>query len=205
MFHIRPLNGTGTDTIDSPAILAQDWARPGILQAVSVTNGWVTRTPLLGTTPDDVPLTPGAPTPNKDLLGDAWTESSFNYIDSSGDWWRAWPVGGHFLQMRYASPLAGTVSIYRDLSEGVTTDIPCHDASFGVGGQGSIQAKDTGYRCVYGPDVSFWGPGGKDNPIVKAGDFIQIGDAVKQVDHVLDDHTLETVTPFKDTPDPTTR
>jgi hypothetical protein len=181
MFHITPVNGT--DTNDSPSILVKDWARPGMLQAISADDGWVTRAPLLGVASDAVTPIPGAPT-SADLLGPAVSDTSFNYIDGGGDWWRAWPVRGSLLQVRFATPV-GSVSVYRYLTDGLPSDIPCRDNPFGVG----VLPTSNGFRCVVGDGTHF-----KDT--LAPGDFVVLGDEVKQVDHVLSDTAFTTTTPF---------
>jgi hypothetical protein len=179
------LDGTTQET-SSPSILVEDWARPGMPQAISVSNGWVTRQPLLAVASDNVPLVPGAPTPGKDLLGAARSDTSFNYVDPNGDWWRAWPSRGSLMQVRFAKQVTGVVDVYRYLTEGLPSQIPCHNSPFAT----EIEPKDNGFRCVVGSGTHF------KSELAK-GDFVVLGDEVKKVETVFSDTAFTTTTPFK--------
>ena len=184
-FQINP-DGAPSQITTSPSILVDDWARPGMPQAISVGNGWVTRRPLDGVASDNVALIGGAPTPGKDVLGQAVSDTTFNYIDPNGDWWRAWPVRGSMMQVRFAKRLTGDVSVYRYLSQGIPSEIPCHDNSFGF----TVTPKNNGFSCVVGSGTHFASE-------LAAGDFVMLGDEVKKVDHVFSDTAFTTTSPFK--------
>ena len=184
-FQLHP-DGDPSLITTSPSILVDDWQRPGMPQAISVGNGWVTRRPLEGVADNAVTLIGGAPTPGKDLLGQAVSDTNFNYIGTNGDWWRAWPERGSIMQVRFAKKLTGDVSVYRYLTQGIATDIPCHDSFFGI----KIAPTNLGFRCVAGSGTHF-------ESELAAGDFVVLGDEVKKVEHVLSDTAFTTTSPFK--------
>jgi hypothetical protein len=164
-FRVRAAEGT--TTIDSPTIAAQDWARGNAIQSISVANGWVTRA--------------------AEGDGKAWSDTSFDYIDWQGDWWRAWPVRGSLLQIRFGKQL-GAVSVHRYISGGAPGDIACRNQVVAVLG-GTTLGTNNGFRCVNEPGASF-------RSTLHSGDLVAIGDEVKKVDVVFDDESFTTTTPL---------
>jgi FG-GAP repeat len=183
---------TGGGTTPSDSIVADDWEAPKTPERVSIEgNGWVRTAGLVASTGNSADF--AIPDPSTDRYGPAWSATAFRYVDANtGDWWRAWPVRGNLLKVKYATVVPGTqnniTAVYPDLQEGISTGIPCHEASFGAGPY-AIEPSYTGYRCVVGSGTQF-------KRDLHAGDFVQLGNDIKQVADVMSDTAFETTTPF---------